>query len=58
MPDEPEFDLNEIMTAHIRMAEVVWAYHQALISAGFAANEALTLTMEYQRSLLSVSFPT
>jgi hypothetical protein len=52
VPD-PLAALDQIMRAVIDVAKAVWGYYQALVEQGFTADQALALTLDYQRALLS-----
>jgi len=54
MPDEsPEIDWDNVRKASLNLAEILWSYHQSLISCGFNEKAALQLTVAYQASWLS-----
>ncbi len=56
MPDEPEeIDWASLRAASTNLAEMIWSYHAALIACGFDENNALALTLEYQRLLMERS---
>lgn len=47
--------LDQILSALKDLAEVSAKYHKELLSQGFTRPEALQLTMEFQRSIMSGS---
>lgn len=51
--DEPApIDWDEARKAALNMAEMVWSYHQALLSMGFNETQALALSLAYQEHFL------
>lgn len=54
MPEEPEeIDWGALIGATTNLADMVWNYYQALVTAGFGEGPALQIVIGYQGALLS-----
>lgn len=51
--DDDPFDLGEVFSAQVNMAELLWAYSQALNNAGFNPEHSLALVLAYQTTMLT-----